>query len=39
MILNAEDAQFIGRLIDRVRNEHIFASVTEDWKQNYKLYK
>lgn len=34
MILDIETVQFIDRLVARVKNERVFNSVMEDWKQN-----
>jgi hypothetical protein len=37
--LDSETSQFISRLVSRVKDEHIFQRVTEEWEQNKEKYK
>lgn len=39
MVLDAETSQFINRLVLRVKNEHVFESVTKEWERNKSKYK
>jgi hypothetical protein len=37
--MDAETSQFINRLVSRVKNEHVFESVVEEWERNKSKYK
>jgi len=36
---DAEICEFINRLVSRVKNEHVFEQITEEWRRNKTKYK